>query len=574
MKDSDTERGTTHRSEQLLEQACAGFRDQWGSGRQPKIEDYLNQVAEPARHLLLRELIAIELQELRSAGQAVKLWEYYQRFPQQPQCVDAALRLLNRRKSVGGISTAPTDETVARVPAEEESTPEELTGLMSEGTFSWGTETRQIAHFQLLEHLGEGRFGSVWKARDPKLDRVVAIKIPRDAGGSQRQIDLFLREARSAAQVRHSNIVSIYEVGREADMVYMATEFIQGVNLKQYLSSQGPRSPRKAAEFCAKVADALHCAHEAGVIHRDLKPSNIMVDVKGEPHVADFGLAKRRADLTMTVEGQVIGTPAYMSPEQADGQARTADRRTDIYSVGVILFEMLTGELPFRGDRQMLIMQKLENKAPSPRQLNSRVPRDLETICLKCLERDVEKRYVSCEELTEDLRCFIDGEPIQARAIGGLERMWRSYARSPHATALSAGAYLICFALVLLLWTAIGWSATAAGLTEVSSLAIASAEYGGLASLVFVPMLLCGLRILNGSYRFLIVGAALLLLYGILVTTLLLRLPMVEQTELFAPFRTAPAARWQLFGLLASLTVLGLAAQVVAIVHGWSRRIM
>ncbi len=310
------------------------------------------------------------------------------------------------------------------------------------------TRPAKLGRFEFQGEIGSGSYGTVFRARDPQLDRTVAIKILRTGRlGDKEDLDRFLREARSFAQLKHPGIVTLYEIGQEEGQYYLVEEFVQGTTLAARMEA-GLIPFRESAEKLAQVCDALQVAHSQGIIHRDIKPANILLDAEGRPHLTDFGLAKLENDeKPMTHSGDILGTPAYMSPEQARGQALHVDARTDVYSLGVVLYELLTRERPFQGNRRMLILQVLEDEPRAPRQLSDKIPRDLETICLKAMAKSPGRRYGSVRDLAEDLRRWLTGEPIKARPQSTVERLLSWTRRRPAAAALIGVTVLAAVAL-------------------------------------------------------------------------------------------------------------------------------
>jgi eukaryotic-like serine/threonine-protein kinase len=294
------------------------------------------------------------------------------------------------------------------------------------------TPLPDVPGYEILCRLGSGGMGVVYKARHQKLNRIVALKMI--LAGEHADADRLTRfhvEAEAVARLRHPNIVEIYDIGLANGMPYFALEYLPGGSLKQ-LFQHGPQPPRLSAELLALLAQAIHTAHLAGIVHRDLNPTNVLLAEDGTVKITDFGVAKRREAPTQTKEGHIIGTPAYMAPEQAKGESESVGPVSDVYALGAILYEALTGQPPFHGKRVMEILRKVQNDEPvPPRQLAAKVPADLETVCLKALRKEAKDRYATAQEFADELDRFLHDEPVRARPLSRLEKVGRWCRRNP-----------------------------------------------------------------------------------------------------------------------------------------------
>jgi len=378
----------------------------------------------------------------REAGAARSLDEYLARFPDHPHVIRREYAAVCPKADAPAASA--DDGGIARSPSAEESS----SGLALPLDFG---------PYELLEEIGRGGMGVVFKARQKELDRVVAIKmILAQHLAHPQHVERFRTEARAAAGLRHAHIVHIHEVGQFRGQHYFAMEYVEGDSLAAPIRS-GPMEPPKAARLVAQVARAVGHFHHEGIIHRDLKPSNILLDCSGRPYVTDFGLAKAfREPSEMTFTGEVLGTASYMAPEQAMGRSAEAGPACDVYSLGAILYELLTGRPPFRADNLIMTVMQVRTREPVlPRRLNRDVPRGLELICLKCLAKAPEERYATGEALADDLDRFLKGEPLGVRPPTPGQRLWNWCRREP---ALAGRlAVLAVFFLIEMLVNALTW---------------------------------------------------------------------------------------------------------------------
>ncbi len=431
-----------------IDAICRQFEADWRAGRQPRLEDYLGEVPDGCRAALRAELEAL-LAELRppegpesdpgsrTEGPPSTIAEAPTIGPRtaaaQP-LPDEAYTRVHEEPTVRPSADATVDLESSGLPACEPASP---------------TRIRYFGDYEIIREIARGGMGVVFEARQVSLSRKVALKMIL-AGQLANDTDVrrFYTEAEAAANLDHPGIVPIFEVGQHEGQHYFSMGFIEGQSLSQRLA-QGPLLTREAADLIRRVSEAIEYAHQRGVIHRDLKPANVLLDQNGNPRVTDFGLAKRvQGESGLTGSGQIMGTPSYMPPEQAGGERGGVGPAADVYSLGATLYALVTGRPPFQAATAMDTVLMVVGEEPvSPRRLNASIPRDLETICLKCLEKEPGRRYTSAAFLAEDLRRFLAGEPILARPVGSMERLRKWARRRPAAAALVSVSSLTFIAL-------------------------------------------------------------------------------------------------------------------------------
>jgi WD40 repeat protein len=424
---------------QRVNEACDRFEAAWktaqATGQRPRIEDYLGDAPEPERFRLLRELIALDTYYRRLAGEGPKPEDYHARFPSVDLApfASAFSPLLVPDRSA---RTGPGMVVQTHPPSAE---------IVAAGV--------RIPGYEILSELGRGGMGVVYLARQRGLDRLVALKMSlAGAHASPEDVARFRREAEAVAQLQHPHIVQVYEVGEHEGRPYFSLEYVEGGSLAQKLAGTPLPAPQ-AAQLVEVLAGAIHAAHQRDIIHRDLKPANVLLTANGTPKITDFGLAKRLdAPAGLTQSGAIVGTPSYMAPEQAGGPRKAVGPAVDVYALGAVLYEALTGRPPFRAETPLdTVLQVLSEEPVPPRRLLPKIPRDLETICLKCLQKEPQRRYTSAEALAADLKRWLTGEPILARSSTAWERSVKWAKRRPAAAALLAVSGLAVVAVVAVL---------------------------------------------------------------------------------------------------------------------------
>jgi tRNA A-37 threonylcarbamoyl transferase component Bud32 len=409
------------------------LKHNWKTGERTRVEDLLAkwpQAKIPEEGIL--DLIYQEIVVREEMGDQTALEEYQQRFPALETALQRQFALHQMLKNSGLSNFAELGGATV--------TFKQSLYSGSEHSLALGTKIR---HYQLEGKLGEGAMGTVFKARDEQLQRTVALKLMKgQEHASKDQLHRFRVEAELLAQLQHPNIVQIFEIGDHEGTSFFAMEFVAGKTL-QHQVREHPLIPMEAARLVHLLAEAMHAVHQRGIIHRDLKPSNVLLSTEQIPKITDFGLA-RQGQSEVTVSGVVMGTPSYMAPEQALGETDRIGPAADVYALGAILFELLTGRAPFRGATVPLTLQMVvHNDPPAPRSLQPGIPRDLETICLKCLQKDPAKRFASALALAEDLQRFMRGEPIHARPVGWLESLVKWARREKKVARLVAFAVVV-----------------------------------------------------------------------------------------------------------------------------------
>ena len=329
-------------------------------------------------------------------------------------------------------------------------------------------ESNQFGDYEIIQEIARGGMGVVYKARQLSLNRTVALKkILSGQLAGEEDLKRFQIEAEASAQLDHVGIVPVYDFGQVDGQYYFSMGFVEGDDLAERIRER-PMEAEAAAAMMIKIAQAVGYANAQGVIHRDLKPSNVLLDPQNEPKVTDFGVAKQQGnDSEMTAQGQILGTPSYMPPEQAAGQGEAVDQRSDVYALGAILYALLTGRPPFQAATAMETMIQVLDQEPVPiSQLNASIPRDLETVCLKCLQKDPAKRYASAEALADDLQRYLSDEPIVARPPTRTEQLGR-WVRKNRATAIASG--VVAAALIVATIISISFAVEAGRQRDVAS---------------------------------------------------------------------------------------------------------